>query len=183
VLNSKEPMLRMWIVGQRMGAAEQGAGGGRWEVSPRTLIFLMNGDDVLLMKRGPHKRIFPNKYNGLGGHVERGEDIYSAAAREVQEESGLTAHNLRLRGVHHIDAGADSGIMVFVFTASCASRKLIDCDEGTLEWVNRDQVSVLDLVEDLPEVLPRVLRMADDALPYFAHVRYDEFDTIRIRYG
>jgi 8-oxo-dGTP diphosphatase len=166
-----------------MGAAGQGAGGGRWEVSSRTLIFVMNGSDVLLMKRGPHKRIFPNKYNGLGGHVERGEDVYSAAAREVQEESGLTVRDLRLRGVHHIDAGADSGIMVFVFTAASESRVLIDCDEGKLEWVDKSRIAQLDLVEDLPEILPRVLAMPDDAPPYFAHVSYDASDTILIRYG
>lgn len=166
-----------------MGASEQGAGGGRWEVSPRTLIFVTNGDDVLLMKRGPHKRIFPNKYNGLGGHVERGEDVYSAAARELYEESGLKARDLRLRGIHHIDAGADSGIMVFVFTAACDSRELIDCDEGALEWVETSKVAGLDLVEDLPEILPRVLAMPHDAPPYFAHVSYDASDTILIRYG
>jgi 8-oxo-dGTP diphosphatase len=166
-----------------MGAAGQGAGGGRWEVSPRTLIFVTNGSDVLLMKRGPHKRIFPNKYNGLGGHVERSEDVYSAAAREVQEESGLTVRNLRLRGVHHIDAGAESGIIVFVFTAASDSRALIDCDEGALEWVDKSRIAQLDLVEDLPEIMPRVLAMPDDAPPYFAHVSYDASDTILIRYG
>jgi 8-oxo-dGTP diphosphatase len=166
-----------------MGAAEQGAGGGRWEVSPRTLIFVTNGDAVLLMKRGPNRRIFPNKYNGLGGHVERGEDVYSAAAREAEEESGLKVRDLRLRGVHHIDAGADSGIMVFVFTAASDSRAVIDCDEGTLEWVDRAAIATLDLVEDLPLILPRVLEMADDASPYFAHVSYDAADTILIRYG
>lgn len=166
-----------------MGAAEQGAGGERWEVSPRTLIFVTNGADVLLMKRGPHKRIFPNKYNGLGGHVERDEDVFSSAAREVFEESGLTARNLRLRGVHHIDAGADSGIVVFVFTAISDSRELIECDEGTLEWVDISRVGRLDLVDDLPDILPRILQMADDTPPYFAHVSYDTSDTILIRYG
>lgn len=166
-----------------MGAAEQGAGGGRWEVSPRTLIFVTNSGDVLLMKRGPHKRIFPNKYNGLGGHVERGEDVYSAAAREVYEESGLRVNELRLRGVHHIDAGAGSGVMVFVFTATCDSHDVIDCEEGTLEWVNKSRIAALDLVEDLPEILPRVLAMPPDAPPYSAHVSYDQSDIIRIRYG
>jgi len=82
-----------------------------------------------------------------------------------------------------IDAGADSGIMVFVFTASADSRELIDCDEGTLEWVDKSSIVDLDLVDDLPEILPRVLAMPDDAPPYFAHVSYDASDTIRIRYG
>ena len=55
-----------------MSASEQGADAtaGRWLTIPRTLCFVMNGSDVLLMKRSPHKKIFPNRYNGVGGHIE-----------------------------------------------------------------------------------------------------------------
>ncbi|PJF37889.1 MAG: hypothetical protein CUN55_19790, partial [Phototrophicales bacterium] len=62
-----------------MGANEQGANvtSGRWLTIPRTLCFIFNGDDVLLMKRSPHRRVFPNCYNGVGGHIERDEDPYT----------------------------------------------------------------------------------------------------------
>ncbi|MBK9122883.1 MAG: 8-oxo-dGTP diphosphatase [Chloroflexi bacterium] len=170
----------------RMGAADQGAGqvDGRWMVSARTLVFVRCGDRVLLMKRGPHKRIFPNRYNGLGGHIERDEDPYSSALREVHEESGLTATNLELRGVHHIDAGADSGILMFVFTADADDQApLSHSHEGVLEWVSLDRVLGLDLVEDLPHTLDRILTMERVAAPYFAHVSYDADDRIVIRYA
>ena len=90
-----------------MGAQEQGAEaiGGRWLVIPRTLVFVHHDDAVLMMKRAPHRRVFPNRYNGLGGHIERGEDPAAGALREVYEESGLRAHSLRLRSIHNIDAG------------------------------------------------------------------------------
>ncbi|MEL6271862.1 MAG: hypothetical protein AAFR22_18795, partial [Chloroflexota bacterium] len=54
-----------------MGAKEQGADAtqGRWLVIPRTLCFVLNGDDVLLMKRAAHRRVFPNRYNGAGLRV------------------------------------------------------------------------------------------------------------------
>lgn len=169
-----------------MGAAGQGAGmvDGRWMVSPRTLCFVFNGDDVLLMKRGPHRRIFPNKYNGLGGHVERDEDVRTSITREVLEESGLVIHDLRLCGVHHIDAGAETGIFVFVFVAQSESRDLtVETDEGTLEWVNIRTVGGLDLVDDVNEVLNRIQKMSVDAPPYFAHVSYDEADNLVIQYA
>ena len=67
-----------------MGAKQQGADAtqDRWLVIPRTLSFVMNGDDMLLMKRAPHKRVFPNQYNGLGGHIERNEDTRRRSPRD-----------------------------------------------------------------------------------------------------
>ncbi|MCY4072385.1 MAG: NUDIX domain-containing protein, partial [Chloroflexi bacterium] len=102
-----------------MGARQQGADATqhRWLTMPRTLSFVINGDDVLMLKRDAGKRVFPNQYNGLGGHVERDEDVRSSALREIEEESGLSVHSLRLRSIHNIDAGEASGILLFVFTA------------------------------------------------------------------
>lgn len=167
-----------------MGANQQGveATQSRWLVMPRTLSFVLNGDDVLLMKRAPHRRVFPNQYNGLGGHIERDEDPASGALREIEEESGLTVHSLRLRSVHNIDAGRRTGILLFVYTAISESRALLgDSPEGKLEWVEQSRVHELDLVEDLPQLLPRILQMTDDQQPMNVHVSYDKSDRIRLR--
>ncbi|MBL8118637.1 MAG: NUDIX domain-containing protein, partial [Anaerolineae bacterium] len=93
-----------------MSASEQGADAtaGRWLTIPRTLCFVMNGSDVLLMKRSPHKKIFPNRYNGVGGHIERNEDPLSSARREILEETGLEVHDLQLRAVYNIDANQET---------------------------------------------------------------------------
>lgn len=168
-----------------MGANEQGADAisGRWRVLPRTLCFVLNGDDVLLMKRAPHKRVFPNQYNGVGGHIERDEDPLNGARREILEETGLAVHRLDLRAIHNIDAGADSGILLFVFVGYSDSRDVVDCSEGTLHWVPVTQVAALDLVEDLAILLPRVLAMSPGDPPLFVHVGYDDSDAIRLRFA
>lgn len=167
-----------------MGANEQGADAtqGRWLVIPRTLCFVTHEDAVLLMKRAPHKRVFPNQYNGLGGHIERDEDPFSSARREILEESGLHVSKLRLCAVHNIDAGAATGIMLFVFTAQSQTRDLqVTTPEGTLHWVNIEELATLDLVEDLLRILPRVLALPPAAPPFFVHVSYDREDVIQMR--
>lgn len=167
-----------------MGANEQGADAtqNRWLTIPRTLCFVLNGSDVLLMKRAPHKRVFPNQYNGVGGHIERDEDPFTSAKREILEETGLTVDDLQLRAVYNIDAGADTGIVLFVFTAESTSREVIANEEGMLHWIPQSDVTQYDLVEDLPIILPRVLNM-NSLSPYFIHVSYDEHDQIIMRFA
>src|SRR5262249_60327404 len=101
-----------------MGAEEQGAdpNSGRWMVIPRTLCFVTNGGDVLLMKRAEHKRVFPGRYNGIGGHLERDEDPLSGALREIREETGLSVANIRWRAVYTEDAKKSAGVGPFVVT-------------------------------------------------------------------
>ncbi|MCU0511897.1 MAG: NUDIX domain-containing protein [Anaerolineae bacterium] len=169
-----------------MGATGQGAEAtaGRWLTIPRTLCFVQHGEELLLMKRAAHKRVFPNQYNGLGGHIERDEDPYSSARREILEESGLAVQQLRLRAVYNIDAGQATGIILFVFTARSATRAYhSDTTEGTLHWVSPAELATLDLVEDLPLILPRILHLPDDAPPLFVHASYDASDTLCLRFA
>ena len=167
-----------------MGANEQGANAtqNRWLTIPRTLCFVLNGSDILLMKRAPHKRVFPNRYNGVGGHIERDEDPMTSAKREIYEETGLMVDHLQLCAVYNIDAGEATGIVLFVFTAQSNSRDVIANDEGTLHWLPQSEVMNYDLVEDLPIILPRILHKTA-SLPFFIHVSYDKRDQIEMRFA
>lgn len=140
----------------------------RYRAIPRTLIFVtsFNPDggqrEVLLLKGAPTKRLWPNRYNGLGGHVEADEDILSAARRELAEEAGLAPETFTLRGVIHIHTGEDDegplpGVLVFVFHAESEQRAVTAAAEGTPEWIPVGALADYALVDDLPEILSRVL--------------------------
>lgn len=154
----------------------------RYTVIPRTLVFITREDKVLLLRGSAKKRIWANKYNGIGGHVERDEDIYSAAHREVIEETGLHVDNLRLVGLINIDGDQPTGIMLFVFAAESRTGEPIPSEEGTLEWIERDHITQVDLVEDLPIILPRTLNRPIGASPFFAHYGYNEREELVIRF-
>jgi 8-oxo-dGTP diphosphatase len=155
----------------------------RYAVIPRTLVFITRGDRVLLLRGAPSKRIWANKYNGIGGHIERDEDVYAAALREVREETGLNVDELRLVGLINIDGDQPAGIMLFVFTATSRSGEPIPSEEGTLEWIARDQLAQIDLVEDLPTILPYALDLPPNAPPFFAHYHYDEQERLIINFN
>ena len=170
-----------------MGRKAQGIASStnRWQLIPRTLCFVTYHNDVLLLKGAPDKRIWPGKYNGVGGHVERHEDILQAARREIKEETGLDVSSLHLRGIVHIDTGQQqTGIGLFVFTAQAYQRATTPSSEGHLEWHPIDNLPPQDdMVEDLPILLPRTLSMNISSPPFFARYWYDTNDHLHIDFA
>lgn len=150
-----------------MKASEQGVGtgkAGRYQVVPRTLIFVTSvnpatgSEEMLLIKGAPTKRLWANKYNGIGGHIEAGEDFLAAAHRELAEETGLANVDLILRGLINIavqpDGDAPSGVGVLIFTGHTASREIAASDEGGLHWIPLADLVSRPLVDDLYQLLP-----------------------------
>ena len=157
----------------------------RYTAIPRVLVFAFHGEDVLLLKGAPDKRLWANRYNGLGGHVEAGEGVAHAARREVWEEAGIEVCDLRLRGVVHINLGtppgaARPGILFFVFSARGERRETRPSPEGSLHWLSPDALGEVDLVEDVPVLLARLKRGNDH--PFSARYHYDAEDRLQIAF-
>jgi 8-oxo-dGTP diphosphatase len=165
-----------------MPKSDQGVSRTRYAVIPRTLIFITRNKTVLLLKGAPNKRIWANKYNGIGGHIEKGEDYLSSARRELYEETGFTIDQLQLCGIVMIDAEEDLGISVFILKGGCEKGEPISSQEGILEWIPIDEINKYPLVEDLPIILPRILAMGINDPPFSARYAYNQKDKLMIRF-
>jgi 8-oxo-dGTP diphosphatase len=174
---------RKGVILVTMPQSDQGLTHDRYMLIPRTLIFLRRGDSYLLIKGAPAKRLWAGKYNGIGGHMEQGEDILSAAQRELEEETGLHAE-LWLCGTVIVDAGdAHTGIGLYVFSGDQADGLLKPSNEGAVEWIRYEAVGDLPVVEDLPSLLSRVHNMRRGDPPFSARSYYDAEQKLKVEFG
>jgi len=106
-----------------------------------TLGYVLSPDRrfVLMVHRvaRPDDQAF-GKYNGLGGKMERDEDVAACMKREIREEAGIEVTAMQLRGTISWPGfgkhGEDWLGFVFLITAF-EGEPAASNHEGVLEWV------------------------------------------------
>ena len=154
----------------------------KFNIIPRVLVFAMRGESVLLIKGAPTKRLWPNLYNGIGGHIEPGESVLQAAHREFKEETGLALVDPHLCAVITIDTQKPTGIGMFVFKSSVSEGILETSHEGAPQWIPADKVLDLGLVEDLPVLFPKVLSWKPGDQIIFGQYNYTTSNELKMTF-
>lgn len=113
------------------------------------------------------------KWNGLGGKVEQGEDIWTGMTRELREEAGIEVTSMRLRGTvnwpgFHADG---SSVLGFIFVVDQWSGRVRDRNpEGPLVWQPIDQLHLLPMWAGdrffLPHVFDAAVEQFHLVIPY-----------------
>jgi 8-oxo-dGTP diphosphatase len=116
-----------------------------------TLGYILSPDGTQVLMINRNKRLDDQhygKYNGLGGKLQSNEDIVGCIKREIEEESGLIADHIVLRGTIFWPEFGKHGENWFGFIFiidQWHGEAHTGNAEGTLEWVPRDAMSALPL--------------------------------------
>ncbi len=139
-------------------------------VIPRVLAFIEHNDEVLMIERSKKDAFAYQKLNGIGGHIEKGEDPLTAIRREVKEESGLEITKFNLNAVIFIDVETEKGVCVFVFSTLYEGGKLQSSNEGELVWVKKNDLTNQNVVEDVPLIMELIEESKKDSkVKYLQH--------------
>ncbi len=136
------------------------------------LAYVLSPDrrSVLLVHRvGRDDDQHLGKYNGLGGKVERDEDVVGAMRRELREEAGIEAIEMRLRGTVSwpgFGVGGEDWFGFVFLVERYDGTPVMRNPEGELSWepVTSLLEGSLPLWEGDRHFLPLVF---DDSVPSF----------------
>ena len=91
--------------------------------------------------------ISKDKWLGIGGKFEDGESPEECIIREVKEETGLTLNTYKLRCIVTYVSESWETEYVYVFTSNDFTGELIECNEGDLQWIQKDRITELNIWE------------------------------------
>ncbi len=135
-----------------------------------TLCYIERDGQYLMLHRNKKENdLNHDKWIGVGGRFEKDESPDECLLREVREETGFTLDRWRFRGVVTFISNEWETEYMYLFTADRFHGTMIDCDEGVLEWVDKEKVSQLPVWEG-DKLFFRLL--SRDVPPFLMTLRY-----------
>ncbi len=114
-----------------------------------SLCYVRRGGKTLMIHRVKRENdMHQGKWNGLGGKFISGESPEECAIREIQEESGLLATRMELKGLLTFPQFANNeDWYAFVFVVHEYEGELVESEEGYLAWIPDSELLGLNLWE------------------------------------
>lgn len=135
-------------------------------------VIYIEKDEKYLMLHRTRKENDTNKdkWIGVGGKFEEGETPEECARRETYEETGLTLQNLFYRGIVTFVSDKYPAEQMHLFKSTAFSGRIKDCDEGELDWIEKETLLSLPIWEG-DKIF---LRLLDQDIPFFSlKLRYE----------
>ena len=130
-----------------------------------TLVHLERDGKYLMLHRVKKDRDENHdKWVGIGGKFEPGESPEDCAVREVFEETGLTMRSWSYRGIVTFVSDEWGTEYMHLFHSTDFTGSVKECDEGVLEWVDKQALLSLPIWEG-DKIF---LRLLDEERPFFS---------------
>lgn len=123
-----------------------------------------DGKYLMLHRVKKENDLNKDKWVGIGGKFEDRESPEESNIREVYEETGLTLKSARYCGIVTFVSDKWETEYMHIFHSDSFSGEVRECDEGVLEWVDKNKLLDLPLWEG-DKIF---LRLIDEKSPFFS---------------
>ena len=123
-----------------------------------------DGKYLMLHRVKKENDVNRDKWIGIGGKFKDGESPEECMLREAKEETGLDIKSYSFRGIVTFVSDIYETEYMHLFTADCFTGNISECDEGVLEWIEKEKLFDLTLWEG-----DRIfLKLIENPCPFFS---------------
>lgn len=141
-------------------------------------VFIRKDGKYLLMKRSAEKKYAPNKIHPFGGKIDKDENPYDGAVREIKEEVGVDIKNLKLEAVI-LELTDEKELQVnwiiFHFSADYAGGDVKETEEGKAVYLTTEEIKKSDLFPSVKSIIDNILDPSDGTV--FTTNSYHGFES------
>ena len=118
---------------------------------------LRNDNEILVLRRSLSTKSMQNKWAGISGYVEPGEDLLSRALREIYEETKINNHEMILCKILNqicVEIKPNYILLIQPFYFLASTRKVIlNWEHEEFRWISSCDIDRYEFVPKLYEIL------------------------------
>ncbi len=115
------------------------------KVLPVIHAFLRNKDKILILKRSNLLFTYPNLWNGVGGYIEKGDNLRERAIKEVEKETRIKKKDLKLikkaKPYKVEDKSINKIWLIYPFLFETKTDKIrVDWEHTVYRWIKPNEI-------------------------------------------
>jgi len=141
-------------------------------------VFVRKDGKYLLMKRSADKKYAPNRIHPFGGKIDKDENPYEGAVREIKEEVGIDIKNLKLEAVileKTDEKDLPVNWLIFHFSADYDKGEVNINEEGEVVYLTEEEIKNADLFPSVKSIIDHILNPKDGTV--FTTNSYHGFES------
>ena len=130
--------------------------------APVVNAVVTNGDKILLVRRSPDMRLYPNFWNGISGFLDDVSSIKDKVYEELHEELGFAKNDVAELTIARplLQEAPDynkTWLVVPVLARVTTDKTKLDWEAAEAKWFAPDEIKTLNLLPGFTEVLAQFL--------------------------
>jgi 8-oxo-dGTP diphosphatase len=141
-------------------------------------VFIRKDGKYMLLKRSPEKKYAPNFIHPFGGKLDKDENPFRGAVREVKEETGIDIKNLKLEAVVFEikpDNTKPENWIIFYFSSDYDKGELKKTEEGKIVFLTVKELRNASLFPSTKKIIGNILNPKDGTI--FTTNTYTGFES------
>ena len=141
-------------------------------------VFIRKDGKYILLKRSPNKKAAPNFIHPFGGKLDKDENPFIGAIREVKEETGLDIKNLKLEAVVleiRPDKEKLENWMIFYFSSDYDKGQAKETEEGKIVFLTEAELLSANLFPSTKRIITNIINPEDGTV--FTTNTYTGFES------